>query len=98
MKQRNEGHIFDAQAISKMELLILNALDCMRSMTPFPFLDIFLSLFGLKDPPFIQALKCRTSKIIFHAHNGTTSYTIMFMYSVSLMFLVNNSSISNFHS
>jgi cyclin D6 len=72
MKQRDEGHIFDAQAISKMELLILDALDWrMRSMTPFPFLDFFLSLFELKDPPFIQALKCRASEIIFHAHNGT---------------------------
>ncbi|KAE7995555.1 hypothetical protein FH972_000336 [Carpinus fangiana] len=67
---REEGHIFDAQAINKMELLILDALDWrMRSMTPFPFLDFFLSLFELKDPPLIQALKCRASEIIFHAHN-----------------------------
>jgi cyclin D6 len=89
MKQRGEGHIFDAQAISKMELLILDALDWrMRSMTPFPFLDFFLSLFELKDPPLIQALKCRASEIIFHAHNGTN-------FSGSLMLLVNNISISS---
>lgn len=70
--------MFDAQAISKMELLILDSLDWrMRSMTPFPFLDFFLSLFELKDPPLIQALKCRASEIIFHAHNGTTFYTII---------------------
>ncbi|KAF5475578.1 hypothetical protein F2P56_007372 [Juglans regia] len=61
---------FETQAINKMELLILDALDWrMRSLTPFPFLYFFLSIFQLKDPPLRQALKLRAIEIIFQSHN-----------------------------
>ncbi|GMI77566.1 Cyclin D6;1 [Hibiscus trionum] len=68
--QREEGLIFDASAIQRMELLILDALDWrMRSITPFSFIGFFVSLFGLKDPPLIQALKDRATHLIFQARN-----------------------------
>jgi len=77
MKQREEDCIFDAQAINKMELLILDALEWrMRSITPFPFLQFFLSLSKFQDPTLIQALKRRASELIIHALNGT-NLTIM---------------------
>ncbi|EOY28474.1 D6-type cyclin isoform 9 [Theobroma cacao] len=67
--QREEGFIFDAPAIQRMELLILDALNWrMRSVTPFSFICFFMSLFELKDPPLTQALKDRASNIIFQAH------------------------------
>lgn len=78
MKQREEDCIFDAQAINKMELRILDALDWrMRSITPFPFLQFFLSLSKFQDPTLIQALKRRASELIIHALNGTTTLPIM---------------------
>ncbi|XVF27750.1 hypothetical protein REPUB_Repub14bG0135700 [Reevesia pubescens] len=68
--QREEGFIFDASAIQRMELLILDALNWrMRSITPFSFICFFISLFELKDPPLTQALKDRATNIIFQAHN-----------------------------
>ncbi|KAJ0081118.1 hypothetical protein Patl1_10920 [Pistacia atlantica] len=68
--QREEGFIFDAQTIQRMELLILDALNWrMRSITPFSFLCYFISLFKLKDPPLTQALRDRATDIIFDAHN-----------------------------
>ncbi|XP_021294402.1 putative cyclin-D6-1 isoform X2 [Herrania umbratica] len=68
--QREEGFIFDAQAIQRMELLILDALNWrMRSVTPFSFICFFMSLSELKDPPLTQALKDRASNIIFQAHS-----------------------------
>ncbi|KAL5774635.1 hypothetical protein ACOSP7_012192 [Xanthoceras sorbifolium] len=68
--QREEGFIFDAQTIHRMELIILDALNWrMRSITPFSFLCFFISLFKLKDPPLTQALKDRATDIIFRAHN-----------------------------
>ncbi|GMI93363.1 Cyclin D6;1 [Hibiscus trionum] len=68
--QREEGFVFDASAIQRMELLILDALDWrMRSITPFSFIGFFVSLFELKDPPLTQALKDRAIHIIFQAHN-----------------------------
>ncbi len=74
MKQRGEGNIFDAQAINKMEFLILDALDWrMRSITPFSFLDFFISLSKFQDPTLIQALKHLASELILHSLNGTTS-------------------------
>ena len=77
MKQREEDCTFDAQAINKMELLILDALEWrMRSITPFPFLQFFLSLSKFQDPTLIQALKRRASELIIHALNGT-NLTIM---------------------
>uniref|UniRef100_A0A7N2LU60 B-like cyclin n=1 Tax=Quercus lobata TaxID=97700 RepID=A0A7N2LU60_QUELO len=67
---REEDCIFDAQAINKMELLILDALEWrMRSITPFPFLQFFLSLSKFQDPTLIQALKRRASELIIHALN-----------------------------
>ena len=77
MKQREGDCTFDAQAINKMELLILDALEWrMRSITPFPFLQFFLSLSKFQDPTLIQALKRRASELIINALNGT-NLTIM---------------------
>ncbi|XP_044495845.1 putative cyclin-D6-1 [Mangifera indica] len=68
--QGEEGFIFDVQTIQRMEHLILDALNWrMRSITPFPFLCYFISLFKLKDPPLTEALRDRASDIIFNAHN-----------------------------
>ncbi|GAB2274843.1 hypothetical protein Dimus_009616 [Dionaea muscipula] len=70
--QCGEGLIFDSQTIERMELLILGALQWrMRSITPFAFLHIFISLFKLKDPPLRQALKARALEIIFISQNET---------------------------
>uniref|UniRef100_A0A5B7BFH5 Putative D6-type cyclin isoform 1 n=1 Tax=Davidia involucrata TaxID=16924 RepID=A0A5B7BFH5_DAVIN len=67
--QREEGFIFDAQSIQRMELLILTTLNWrMRSITPFSFLYFILSLFEFKDPTLTQALRERASEIIFRAH------------------------------
>ncbi|KAL7000270.1 hypothetical protein U1Q18_001418 [Sarracenia purpurea var. burkii] len=64
------GFIFDTQTIKRMELLILGALQWrMRSITPFSFLNFFVSLFKFKDPPLVQALKARATEIIFKAQN-----------------------------
>ncbi|OVA07972.1 Cyclin [Macleaya cordata] len=66
--QREEGFIYDTQTIQRMELLILGALKWrMRSITPFSFVNFFLSFFKLKDPPLRQALKARATEIIFKA-------------------------------
>lgn len=71
MEQREEGFIFEAPAIQRMELLILDALNWrMRSVTPMSFICFFISLFELKDPPLRQALKDRATNIIFQACNG----------------------------
>ncbi|EEF37725.1 cyclin d, putative [Ricinus communis] len=68
--QREESFNFDMQTVSRMELLILGALNWrMRSITPFSFLHFFISLFELKDPPLTQALKDRATEIIFKAHH-----------------------------
>lgn len=54
-----------------MEVLILGALKWrMRSITPFSFIPFFISLFKLRDPPLLQALKARATEIIFIAQNG----------------------------
>ncbi|KAI8001346.1 putative cyclin-D6-1 [Camellia lanceoleosa] len=67
--QRDEGFIFESQAICRMELLILTTLNWrMRSITPFSFLYFFLSLFELEDPASTQSLKDRASEIIFKSH------------------------------
>ncbi|KAK1281285.1 Cyclin-D6-1 [Acorus gramineus] len=66
--QRQEGFIFDAQTIRRMELLILGALEWrMRSVTPFCFLSFFLTFFSPNDPPLITPLKARASEILFKA-------------------------------
>ncbi|KAA8526447.1 hypothetical protein F0562_008350 [Nyssa sinensis] len=64
------GFIFDAQTIHRMEFLILGALKWrMRSITPFSFINFFISLFKFKDPPLGQALKARATEIIFKAQH-----------------------------
>lgn len=69
--QGNEGFIFDPQTVHRMEVLILGALKWrMRSITPFSFIPFFISLFKLRDPPLLQALKARATEIIFIAQNG----------------------------
>ncbi|GMG98638.1 hypothetical protein Nepgr_000478 [Nepenthes gracilis] len=68
--QCGEGFIFDSLTIERMELIILGALRWrMRSITPFSFLDFFISLFKLKDPPLRQSLKARALEIIFKAQD-----------------------------
>ncbi|KAE9457768.1 hypothetical protein C3L33_10339, partial [Rhododendron williamsianum] len=68
--QNDEGFIFDMETIERMELLILGALQWrMRSITPFSFINFFISLFKFKDPPLVQALKARATEIIFKAQN-----------------------------
>ncbi|KAM7525158.1 hypothetical protein LguiA_015060 [Lonicera macranthoides] len=63
--QRDEGFIFDAPSIHRMELLILTTLNWrMRSITPFSFLHFFVSLFELKDPSSSRFLKDRASEIL----------------------------------
>lgn len=64
--QGNEGCIYDARSINRMEVLILTTLNWrMRSITPFSFLYFFLSLLNLEDPRFSGAIKYRASEILF---------------------------------
>lgn len=71
MKQRDEGFIFDAERIHRMELLILSTLNWrMRSITPFSFVYFFSSLFELKDPALTKPLKDRATELIFKARDG----------------------------
>lgn len=66
--QPEGGLIFDAVTIQRMEVLILGALNWrMRSITPFSFIPFFISLFKIKDPQLIQALKARATEIILKA-------------------------------
>lgn len=75
MKQKDEGFIFDAQRIHRMELLILSTLNWrMRSITPFSFVYFFISLFELKDPALTKALKDRATELIFKARDGKIGY------------------------
>ncbi|KAJ8629067.1 hypothetical protein MRB53_022390 [Persea americana] len=65
-----EGIIFDPVSITRMEFLILGGLKWrMRSITPFAFLDFFLSLFERNDPPLKEALKARATDIVFKSQN-----------------------------
>uniref|UniRef100_A0A803NZF8 B-like cyclin n=1 Tax=Cannabis sativa TaxID=3483 RepID=A0A803NZF8_CANSA len=66
---REEGLVFDAQTVHKMELLILDTLSWrMRSITPFSFFSFFISFIEINDP-LSQALKDRASDIIFCSQN-----------------------------
>ncbi|XP_027339391.1 putative cyclin-D6-1 isoform X2 [Abrus precatorius] len=68
---KKEGCNFEAQSIQNMEHLILGALKWrMRSITPFSFLNFFISLDEIKDQSLQQALKERASEIIFNAQNA----------------------------
>ncbi|XP_020518110.1 putative cyclin-D6-1 isoform X2 [Amborella trichopoda] len=63
--QSEERFMFDTQTIKRMELLILRILDWrLRSVTPFSFINFFLSSIKLEDRPSIEALKNRTVEII----------------------------------
>ncbi|OAY82084.1 Cyclin-D6-1 [Ananas comosus] len=65
--QGEEGFIFDAHTIHRMELLVLGALDWrMRSITPFSFLRFFVGLISPPlHPPLLHALKERTTQTLF---------------------------------
>nr|GLL22957.1 putative cyclin-D6-1 [Ipomoea trifida] len=64
--QQDIGVIFDLETIERMEMLILGTLKWrMRSVTPFCFLNFFISFFKFKEPPLRQALKARATEIIF---------------------------------
>ncbi|CAI9090364.1 OLC1v1025127C1 [Oldenlandia corymbosa var. corymbosa] len=66
------GFMFDCKTIEKMELLVLGALKWrMRSITPFSFINYFITLFQFKDLPSMQALKSRATEIMFKAQNET---------------------------
>ncbi|KAL3509539.1 hypothetical protein ACH5RR_028940 [Cinchona calisaya] len=68
--QNDESFIFGSQTIERMELLILGALKWrMRSITPFCFINYFISLFKFKDLPSTQALRARALEIILKAQN-----------------------------
>ncbi|CAN4083924.1 unnamed protein product [Withania somnifera] len=80
--QRDVGLIFDAQSIHRMELLILDTLKWrLRSITPFSFLHLFISIFQLGDSSLMQSLNQRASDIIF-----STRYEIkLFEYKPSII-------------
>ncbi|KAM3395477.1 putative cyclin-D6-1 [Capsicum galapagoense] len=68
--QQDGGVIFDSETIKRMELLILGGLKWrMCSITPFAFINFFISLFKFKDLPLQQALKARATEIILTAQN-----------------------------
>ncbi|KAK6919481.1 Cyclin, N-terminal [Dillenia turbinata] len=68
--QWKEGFIFDTRTIQRTEFLILGALKWrMRSITPFSFISFFISLFILKDPRSVSALKSRAIEIIFKSQS-----------------------------
>ncbi|KAE8654837.1 putative cyclin-D6-1-like isoform X2 [Hibiscus syriacus] len=70
--QVDGGFAFDAQAVERMEYLILGALKWrMRSITPFSFVSFFISLFKLKEVPVSQAIKARALQLIFKAQIDT---------------------------
>ncbi|XP_060193614.1 putative cyclin-D6-1 [Lycium barbarum] len=72
--QRDIGLIFDPQSIHRMESLILTTLKWrLRSITPFSFLQFFISFLQLSDSSMTQSLKKRASDIIF-----STQYEIKF--------------------
>lgn len=72
MKQKEEGFVFHPQEVHRMEALILATLNWrMRSITPFSFLNFFISLFKIEDASLIRALKLRASDIIFNSNHGT---------------------------
>ena len=78
LKQSEEGIIFDPVSITRMEFLILGGLKWrMRSITPFAFLDFFLSLFERNDPPLKEALKARATDIVFKSQNGKSPLQIL---------------------
>ncbi|CAA2935297.1 cyclin-D6-1 isoform X2 [Olea europaea subsp. europaea] len=68
--QRQKGFEFDAHSTQRMEAIILEALGWrMRSITPFSFLNYFISLFEIDDSSLIVALKQRASYIILDSQH-----------------------------
>ncbi|KAK4439258.1 putative cyclin-D6-1 [Sesamum alatum] len=64
--QREDGFEFDSQSVRRMERILLSTLRWrMRSITPFSFLQYFISLLKIEDPSVTQCLKHRASEIIF---------------------------------
>ncbi|MED6111524.1 hypothetical protein PIB30_053087 [Stylosanthes scabra] len=61
------GIIFETQTMQRMEGVILGALEWrMRSITPFSFLNFFITLICVKDP-MEQVLKKRVPQILFNS-------------------------------
>ncbi|KAK4255431.1 hypothetical protein QN277_008434 [Acacia crassicarpa] len=66
--QGEEGLIFEARTVRRMESLVLGVLQWrMRSITPFSFISFFIALFKLKDFSQRQVLKDRATEIIIRA-------------------------------
>ncbi|XP_020554035.1 putative cyclin-D6-1 isoform X2 [Sesamum indicum] len=64
--QREDGFEFDSQSVRRMERILLSTLRWrMRSITPFSFLQYFISLLEIEDHSLTQCLKHRASEIIF---------------------------------
>ncbi|URE36945.1 Cyclin, N-terminal domain, partial [Musa troglodytarum] len=64
--QATQPFQFMPETIERMQLLVLETLGWrMRSITPFAFLDYFLSSFPSTDPRQVQDLKDRASKTLF---------------------------------
>ncbi|RWW71919.1 hypothetical protein BHE74_00020309 [Ensete ventricosum] len=58
-------------SVDEFQLLVLESLGWrLRSITPFAFLDCFLSSFPSTDPRQVQDLKDRASKTLFQAQTG----------------------------
>lgn len=75
LKQREGDFVFDAQSVQRMEKIILALLQWrMRSITPFSFLQYFLSLLNIQDSTLSQSLNTRTSDIIFNVQHGNSIY------------------------
>ncbi|CAL9043260.1 unnamed protein product [Musa banksii] len=64
--QATQPFQFMPQTIERLQYLVLESLGWrMRSITPFAFLDYFLSSFPSTDPRQVQDLKDRASKTLF---------------------------------
>lgn len=83
--------MFDAQSVQRMEKIILALLQWrMRSITPFSFLQYFLSLVNIQDSSLSQSLKTRASDIIFNVQHGNSiyaplSYVIRLIYQIKFV-------------
>ncbi|KAL3627624.1 hypothetical protein CASFOL_028987 [Castilleja foliolosa] len=66
--QREEGFEFDVQSVHRMEKILLSTLQWrMRSITPFSFLQFFISVSKIEDSSSLaNCLKHRASDIIFN--------------------------------
>nr|XP_018673754.1 PREDICTED: cyclin-D6-1-like isoform X2 [Musa acuminata subsp. malaccensis] len=71
--QATQPFQFMPQTIERLQYLILESLGWrMRSITPFAFLDYFLSSFPSTDPRQVQDLKDRASKTLFQVQTEET--------------------------